>query len=180
MRKTKSAILEAVHATAKGLHKAGAMDQVMLRKFDRQCLPPIKPLEPAQIKRIREASHVSQALFAHSLNTSLSTVQKWEIWQKKPTGTALKLWYLVPKRGLEIVLRSSGTTGLRAQAGEGGYSPHFKPRLEKPPEPRPPAPHWLPRQPVPWKPRQKAPDCNSPLEPRQAQARALVDTQAEG
>ena len=26
MRKTKSAILEAVHATAKGLHQAGAMD----------------------------------------------------------------------------------------------------------------------------------------------------------
>ena len=79
MRKTKSAILEAVHATAKGLHEAGAMDQVTLREFDRLCVPPIKPLEPEQIKRIREASHVSQAFFAHLLNTSLSTVQKWEI-----------------------------------------------------------------------------------------------------
>ena len=79
MRKTKSAILEAVHATAKGLHEAGAMDQVMLREFDRLCVPPIKPLEPEQIKRIREASHVSQALLAHLLNTRLSTVQKWQI-----------------------------------------------------------------------------------------------------
>jgi putative transcriptional regulator len=31
MRKTKSAILEAVHGTSKGLHKAGVMEQVTLR-----------------------------------------------------------------------------------------------------------------------------------------------------
>lgn len=101
MRKTKSAILEAVHETAKGLHQAGVMDQVTLREFDRLCLPPIEPLEPEQIKKIREDSRVSQAVFAAILNTSLSTVQKWEIGQKRPTGTALKLLYLVQRRGLE-------------------------------------------------------------------------------
>ena len=103
MRKTKSAILEAVHETAKGLHKAGVMDQVTLREFDRLCLPPVEPLDPDQIKKIREATRVSQAVFAALLNTSLSTVQKWEIGQKKPTGTALKLLHLVQKRGLEVV-----------------------------------------------------------------------------
>ena len=103
MRKTKSTILEAVHETAKGLHKAGVMDQITLREFDRLCLPPVEPLEPKQIKHIRETSRVSQAVFAALLNTSLSTVQKWEIGQKRPTGTALKLLHLVQKRGLEIV-----------------------------------------------------------------------------
>jgi putative transcriptional regulator len=103
MRKTKSPLLEAVHATAKGLHKAGVMDQVTLREFDQLCLPPIEPLQPEQIKKIREASHVSQAVFARLLNTSLSTVQKWEIGQKRPTGTALKLLHLVQKKGLEVV-----------------------------------------------------------------------------
>ncbi|MEY4704900.1 MAG: hypothetical protein RL042_1102 [Nitrospirota bacterium] len=103
MRKTKSAILDAVHDTAKGLHKAGVMDQVTLREFDRLCLPPIAPLAPAQIKHIREASRVSQAVFAALLNTSLSTVQKWEIGQKRPTGTALKLLHLVQERGLKAV-----------------------------------------------------------------------------
>ena len=103
MRKTKSPILEAVHETAKGLHKAGVMDRVTLREFDQLCLPPIEPLQPDQIKKIREASHVSQAVFARLLNTSLSTVQKWEIGQKRPTGTALKLLHLVQKRGLEVV-----------------------------------------------------------------------------
>jgi putative transcriptional regulator len=101
MRKTKSAILEAVHETAKGLHQAGVMDRLTLREFDRLCLPPIEPLEPEQIKKIREDSRVSQAVFAAILNTSLSTVQKWEIGQKRPTGTALKLLHLVQKRGLE-------------------------------------------------------------------------------
>ena len=104
MRKTKSIILEAVHDTAKGLHKAGVLDQVTLREFDRLCLPPIEPLGPEQIKQIREATRVSQAVFAAILNTSVSTVQKWEIGQKRPTGAALKLLHLVQKRGLEAVI----------------------------------------------------------------------------
>jgi len=103
MRKTKSRILEAMHETARGLHAAGAMNQVTLREFDRLCLPPVKPLSPGKIKKIRETSRVSQAVFAALLNTSVSTVQKWEIGQKRPTGTALKLLHLVQKRGLEIV-----------------------------------------------------------------------------
>jgi len=76
MRKTKSAILEAVRETATGLHAAGVMDRVTLREFDRLCLPPVGPLQPREIKRIREGTHVSQAVFAALLNTSLSTVQK--------------------------------------------------------------------------------------------------------
>ena len=103
MRKTKSAILEAVHDTAIGLHNAGVMDRITLREFDSLCLPPVEPLAPEQIKQIREVSRVSQAVFARLLNTSLSTVQKWEIGQKKPTGTALKLLHLVQQRGLDIV-----------------------------------------------------------------------------
>jgi DNA-binding transcriptional regulator YiaG len=34
MRKKKSAILEAVHETATGLHKAGIIDRVTLREFE--------------------------------------------------------------------------------------------------------------------------------------------------
>lgn len=78
-------------------------DQVTLRELDPLRLPSVEPLGPAEIKRIREGVHVSQAVFARLLNTSLSTVQKWEIGKKKPAGTALKLLYLVQKRGLEAV-----------------------------------------------------------------------------
>jgi len=46
-----------------------------------------------------------EALFAALLNTSVSTVQKWEIGAKRPTGTALKLLHLVQKNGIDIVAR---------------------------------------------------------------------------
>jgi len=104
MSKRKSKILEVVHQTATGLLASGAIDQVTMRQFDTLCLPPVAPLRPDQIKRIRERSHVSQAVFAALLNTSVSTVQKWEIGQKRPTGTALKLLHLVQKNGLDIVM----------------------------------------------------------------------------
>jgi len=103
MRKTRSPIIEAVRDTAKGLNNSGGFDQITLRELDPLWLPTLEPLQPAEIKRIRESAHVSQAVFARLLNTSLSTIQKWEIGQKKPAGTALKLLHLVQKRGLEIV-----------------------------------------------------------------------------
>lgn len=103
MRKTESHLLKAAHGTVRGLSRAGAMDQVTLREFDQLSVPPVSPLQPDEIKRIREDSHVSQAVFARLLNTSVSTVQKWEIGQKRPAGTALKLLHLVQKRGVEII-----------------------------------------------------------------------------
>ena len=99
----KSRILEAVHETALGLYEAGVMDQVTMREFDIMCLPKIEKLEPQKIKAIRETAQVSQAVFAAVLNTSVSTVQKWEIGQKRPSGTALKLLHIVEKRGLDAI-----------------------------------------------------------------------------
>ena len=61
-----------------------------MRKFDASCLATPAAQEPKQIKQIREAARDSQAVFAHLLNTSVSTVQKWEIGQKRPAGTALR------------------------------------------------------------------------------------------
>lgn len=53
MRKIKSAILEAVHETAKGLHAAGVIDLVTLREFDRLCLPSVEPLSTSKIRKNR-------------------------------------------------------------------------------------------------------------------------------
>ncbi|MDJ0891046.1 MAG: DNA-binding transcriptional regulator [Gammaproteobacteria bacterium] len=96
-------ILKAVHETAKGLHKAGVMDTMTLRDFDALCLPPVKTYTPAQIKRIRLRNRASQAVFAAYLNTSPSTVQKWEQGQKKPNGPSLRLLNLVDNKGLEAL-----------------------------------------------------------------------------
>jgi putative transcriptional regulator len=96
-------ILKAVHETAKGLHKAGAMEEMTMREFDALCLPPVKSYTPAQIKRLRRRYKASQAVFAAYLNTSPSTVQKWEQGQKKPNGASLKLLNIVEKKGLEVL-----------------------------------------------------------------------------
>ncbi len=96
-------ILDVVHKTAKGLHKAGVMEAKTLREFDALCLPPIKSYTAQQIKRIRLRNRASQAVFAAYLNTSPSTVQKWEQGQKKPNGPSLKLLNLVDKKGLEAL-----------------------------------------------------------------------------
>ena len=58
---------------------------------------------PEQIKEIREHNHVSQPVFARYLNTSESTVQKWETGAKRPSGMALKLLSIVQKHGLKIL-----------------------------------------------------------------------------
>jgi putative transcriptional regulator len=92
-------LLKAVHDTAQGLHKAGTLDAMTLREFDALCLPPVKTYTPTQIKRLRTRYKASQAVFAAYLNTSHSTVQKWEQGQKKPNGPSLKLLNLVDAHG---------------------------------------------------------------------------------
>ena len=99
----KKRILDTVHETAKGLHDAGVMDTRTMREFDALCLRPVKNLSAAQIKRLRTRNKASQAVFAAYLNTSPSTVQKWEQGQKKPNGSSLKLLNLVEQKGLEAL-----------------------------------------------------------------------------
>lgn len=96
-------ILDTVHDTAKGLHEAGVMDTKTMREFDALCLTPVKNLSAAQIKRLRTRNKASQAVFAAYLNTSRSTVQKWEQGQKKPNGPSLKLLNLVQQKGLDAL-----------------------------------------------------------------------------
>jgi len=96
-------LLKVLHETAQGLHQAGTMNAVTLREFDALCLPPVKDYSAARIKRLRQRSKASQAVFAACLNTSASTVQKWEQGQKRPNGPSLKLLDLVDRKGLEAM-----------------------------------------------------------------------------
>ena len=96
-------ILETVHSTAEGLHEAGLMDVTTMREFDALCLAPVKTYSAGQIKYLRLRYKVSQGVFAAFLNTSLSTVQKWECGAKKPSGASLKLLNIVDVKGLDIL-----------------------------------------------------------------------------
>jgi putative transcriptional regulator len=93
-----------LHETAKGLYELGAIDAKTMREFDVLCLPKVKTYTPDEIKRLRLKTKASQAVFAAYLNTSVSTVQKWEIGEKRPNGPSLKLLNLIERKGLEVLL----------------------------------------------------------------------------
>jgi putative transcriptional regulator len=101
--KFKSDAFEAIHSSAQALFKVGAIDKATLRNFDESCLVAPSALEPEQIKKLREQNNVSQPVFARFLNTTESTVQKWESGAKRPSGMALKLLEVVRKHGLKVL-----------------------------------------------------------------------------
>lgn len=102
-RKFKSTAFEAIHSAVAGMARAGTIDKATLRNFDESCLAAVPAIAPAKIKRIRTINNVSQPVFARYLNTSASTVEKWETGAKKPSGAALKLLAIVQKHGLQIL-----------------------------------------------------------------------------
>ena len=102
-RKYKSEAFEAVHSAVSGMYRAGTIDKASMRSFDASCLAVPAPLKPHQIKKLRERHRVSQPVFARYLNTSESTVEKWETGAKKPSGMALKLLSIVQKHGLKTL-----------------------------------------------------------------------------
>lgn len=102
-RKFRSDAFEAIHSSASALHEVGAIDKATMRSFDDSCLAEPPMLEPRQIRLRREAKHISQAVFARYLNTSDSTIEKWESGAKRPSGIALKLLAVVQKHGLSIL-----------------------------------------------------------------------------
>jgi len=102
-RKFKSDAFEAIHASASALYKFGGIDKATMRDFDASCLAVPPQLDPRQIKQLRENNHISQPVFARYLNTSESTVEKWETGAKRPSGMALKLLAIVRKHGLQVL-----------------------------------------------------------------------------
>jgi putative transcriptional regulator len=101
--KYKSDIAKTVHSSASALFHVGAISKATMREFDESCLVAPPQMPPSRIKRIREKQKVSQPVFARYLNTSESTVEKWESGAKKPSGMALKLLDIVDKHGLKVL-----------------------------------------------------------------------------
>lgn len=102
-KRYRSNAMAAIHETMEALRDIGAVDKQTMRQFDEACLTPVHPLEPAEIKAIRERERVSQTVFANYLNVATGLVSKWERGEKRPSGAALKLLSLVDKNGLAAV-----------------------------------------------------------------------------
>ena len=101
--KFKSDAFEAIHSSASAMFRVGAIDKATMRSFDASCLAVPAPIKPREIRKLRLRLRVSQPVFARYLNTSESTIEKWETGAKQPSGMALKLLSVVEKHGLEAL-----------------------------------------------------------------------------
>lgn len=99
----RSEIAAAVHQTVEDIHEVGLVDKRTMREFDASCLLPAEPLEPEEIKAIREREQVSQPVFARYLNVSKNLVSDWERGVKRPGGPALRLLAVIRKNGLRAI-----------------------------------------------------------------------------
>jgi putative transcriptional regulator len=96
-------ILGAVHHTAADLHKLGLITKRKMQQYDTLCIAPLPHYDSQKIPALREHLQLSQAVLAAVLNTSLSTVRKWEVGDKHPRGPSLKLLHLLDRKALEGV-----------------------------------------------------------------------------
>jgi putative transcriptional regulator len=103
-RSANGRILQAAHETARDLYKAGFIDKRRMQELDALCLPPVPTYSKTRIRALRDRHHLSQAVLASVLNTSLSTVRQWEIGVKQPSGPSLKLLNLLDRKGLEALI----------------------------------------------------------------------------
>ena len=96
-------MLGSIHKTMSRMHEIGIADKQTMARFDDLCLPDIHIFQSEEIKALREKLGVSQPVFARYLNTTKSTVSKWEQGDKHPTGIAQKLLNVVAEKGLEVL-----------------------------------------------------------------------------
>lgn len=102
-RPAKGDAFEAIRASAKALARVGALDKATMRQLDEMNIAAVPKLDARSVKRIRERQRVSQPIFARYLNTSESTVQKWESGAKRPSAMASKLLAVLDKHGLQVL-----------------------------------------------------------------------------
>lgn len=108
-KKTSSSRLaRALIDTAGDMRRVGVLDHLAYEKITLRHLSSDEinaaPLEPIQIRSLREGAHMSQAVFARHLNVTAGYVSQLERGTKKPTGAALALLNVIRKKGIEVVL----------------------------------------------------------------------------
>jgi len=99
----KSRMLDSVHETARGLHRAGVMTATTMREFDALCLTPSREFTADDVKQLRARFQVSQAVLAAYVGVTRDTVAHWEQGVGRPRGPALRLLNLAERKGLDAI-----------------------------------------------------------------------------
>ena len=100
-RSAKSGILEAVYESAQDLYASGFINKARMQTYEAFCLEPVKNYDNQEIRNLRGRYKLSQSALAIVLNTSASTVRKWEIGDKHPSGPSLKLLNILDRKGVQ-------------------------------------------------------------------------------
>ncbi len=79
-------------------------DKVTMRVLGRMKPRKPDPLEPEEVRAIRENAGLSQAVFAALLNLTTGYLSELERGAKRPTGTTLTLLQIIRRKGIEAVL----------------------------------------------------------------------------
>lgn len=88
---------------AAGIMTGGSFEKITLRMLDRNKLAKVEPLSPKGIRKVREQAGLSQAVFAHCLNLTVSYVSQLERGEKRPSGAAAKLLDVIRRKGIEAI-----------------------------------------------------------------------------
>ena len=99
-----SKIIESLRADLSELHQAGVVSKVTMREFESICPTPVREMTASDIRDLRLALNFSQPVFALHLNTTASTIRKWEQGDSRPAGPALKLLNVLADKGLQAII----------------------------------------------------------------------------
>lgn len=84
--------------------KSSQAPNITLRNINSLQVPAVKEYTPAKIINIRKKVRLSQAALAKVFNISPSAVRQWEIGDKRPSGASKKLYDLIERKGLEVLI----------------------------------------------------------------------------
>lgn len=104
MTKCQSPISEAIFEMASDLHEAGAISDIEVARYEASCIAPVPTYTSEMVQSLRSRLNITQYVFASVLNTSASTVQKWETGAKKPSKPSCKLLHLLETKGLQALI----------------------------------------------------------------------------
>ena len=104
-RLTRELLETAQDMRASGLMSKAVHEKITLRHLGATTIPATTPaITGDDIRALREAHHLSQAVFARYLNLTVGYVSQLERGTKRPTGPALVLLNVIRRKGIEAIL----------------------------------------------------------------------------
>lgn len=87
-----------------GKYANSRTNHITLWNINQLQLSEVKEYTPARIIHIRKKIRLSQAALAKVFNVSPSAVRQWEVGDKRPSGASKKLYDLIERKGLEVLI----------------------------------------------------------------------------